>query len=357
MTPIDDFLVRPEDSVRTAMACIDRNAKGIALVVDEETHLIGTITDGDVRRAILAGIDPGDPVTSILARKPQEPHPKPVTALVGTPAAQLIHDMNRLSLRHVPLVDESGRVADVAVLTDLVKDYDLPLTAVVMAGGFGTRLRPLTDETPKPMLPLAGRPLLEHIIEQLRSCGIRRVNLTTHFRADVIADHFGDGEAFGVAIDYVNEDEPLGTAGALSLLEHSDQPLLVMNGDILTRVDFRAMLDFHREHQAAMTVAVRQEEFQLPFGVVTADGELVSRIEEKPVLRPFVNAGIYLLDPSARGHIPRGARFDMPELVDALVGEGLRVVSFPVREYWVDIGHADAYEQADNDLRAGKLER
>lgn len=357
MRDLGPFLLHPEATIRDAMACIDRNAKGIAMVVDEGQHLVAVITDGDVRRAILAGLDVGASIGALLERKVEEPFPEPVALPAGTPTGELVHLMNRYRLRHVPLVDEELRVVDLAILTDLVAEYDLPLTAVVMAGGYGTRLRPLTDDTPKPMLPVGGRPLLEHIIDQLRTCGIRRVNLTTHFRPEAISSHFGDGSGFGVEIGYVNEDEPLGTAGALSLLEASDQPILVMNGDILTRVDFRAMLDFHCEHEAAMTVAVRQEELQLPYGVVSAEGVHITGIEEKPVLRHFINAGIYLLDPGVCRHVPSGRHFDMTDLVAKLIEDGRRVVSFPVREYWVDIGHSSTYEQAERDLEAGKLDR
>src|SRR6185436_7083304 len=169
--------------------------------------------------------------------------------------------------------------------------------ALVMAGGFGNRLWPLTEEVPKPMLPVGDKPLLEWIVEQLKHAGIRQVNVATHYKGDVIAEHFKNGEAFGVDIRYVKEDQPLGTAGALSLLEVVDEPLLLMNGDILTRVDFRALLHFHREHKADLTMCVRQYEFNIPYGVIETDGVNVKGISEKPLVRQFVNAGIYLLNP------------------------------------------------------------
>jgi NDP-sugar pyrophosphorylase family protein len=226
---------------------------------------------------------------------------------------------------------------------------------MVMAGGYGTRLRPLTDETPKPMLPIGSRPLLELIVSQLRDAGIRKVNLATHYKSEVITEHFKDGSDFGVDIRYVKEDQPLGTAGALSLLEDSDEPLLVVNGDILTRVDFRAMLNFHREHNADLTVAVRQYEFRVPYGVIEADGVWIKGISEKPVVRQFINAGIYLLSPSVRAVIPNGQHFDIPDLVHRLIEEGRPVVCFPVREYWLDIGKADQYDQAKSDVANGRF--
>jgi dTDP-glucose pyrophosphorylase len=357
MADLEHFCIRPDASIRDAMECIDRNAKGIALVVDEDDRLLATVTDGDIRRALLDRIDPAGAVRLLIERRVEEPFLEPVTALAGTATADVLHLMTEHKLRHIPLVDNHGRVVDLAILDELVRDYELPLTAVVMAGGFGSRLHPLTEETPKPMLPIAGRPLLEHIIEQLRTCGIRHVNLTTHYKPEVIESHFGDGSGFGVAIDYVNEDEPLGTAGAISLLEQSDDPILVMNGDILTKVDFGAMLAFHRDHGALMTIAVREEEFQLPFGVVRANGESVTGIDEKPLLREFVNAGIYLLERTVRRHIPANQSFDMPELVERLLASGERVVSFPVHEYWLDIGQTTSYERAQSDAEAGKLGR
>jgi dTDP-glucose pyrophosphorylase len=353
---VESLLVSLDQSVREAIACIDHNAKGIALVVDKERRLIGTVTDGDIRRAMLAGIDLDLSVQALLDSRAPAPNPIPLTASVGTPDAQLLRLMNEYALRHIPLLDEKGCVVDVALLSDLIKEFELPLTAVVIAGGYGTRLRPLTRELPKPMLPVGDRPLLELIIEQLRQAGIRRVNLTTHYKGEIIAQHFGDGRDFGMEIRYVKEDQPLGTAGALSQIDVSDEPLLVINGDIVTRVDFRAMLDFHREQQADMTVAVRHHEFRVPYGVVETDGVAITRISEKPVVRHFINGGIYLLSPGTRQYVPNDRPYDMPDLVARLVGEGRRVVSFPVHEYWLDIGRAEDYERAQEDLRARKTQ-
>jgi dTDP-glucose pyrophosphorylase/CBS domain-containing protein len=346
MVELERFLVIPDSSIHEVIARIDSNAKGIALVVDEERHLIGTITDGDIRRAILAGLDLDLPVQALLEHQAPAAHPTPLTAPVGTTDAELLRIMNQYGLRHIPLLDEVGRVVDMALLSDLVREYELPLRAVVMAGGYGTRLRPLTEEMPKPMLPVGGRPLLELIIEQLRAAGIRRVIVTTHYKPEVITNHFGNGRRFGVEIDYVEEEQPLGTAGSISLLGLPEEPLLVINGDILTRVNFRAMLDFHREQRADMTVAVRQHEFRLPYGVVETDGVEITGISEKPVVQQFINAGIYLLNPAACQYIPNGQPCDMPDLVAKLLAERRRVVSFPVHEYWLDIGQHDEYQQA-----------
>jgi len=344
------FLVSPESSIREVMVCIDCNAKGIALVVDGDRRLLGTVTDGDIRRAILARIDLDLRVEEMLKRRTPPPHPSPVTAIVGTPDAELLHLMSEYSLRHVPLIDDAGLVVDLALLSDLMKEDELQLSAVVMAGGYGTRLRPVTEELPKPMLPIGDRPLLELILHQLRDAGIKRVNLATHYKKDIIANHFGDGQNFGVEIRYVEEDQPLGTAGALSLLEPSNEPLLIINGDVLTRVDFHAMLDFHRYHKADMTVAVCQYELRLPHGVVETDGTAITGISEKPVIRHFMNAGIYLLNPEMCRFVPIGHSYDMTDLINKVITEGCRVVSFPLREYWLDIGQAEDYQKALKDI-------
>ena len=224
-----------------------------------------------------------------------------------------------------------------------------------MAGGLGTRLRPLTDDLPKPMLRVGDRPLLELIIEQLHEAGIRRVNVATHYRGEVIAEHFGDGRRFGVEIQYVQEDEPLGTAGALSQLGKSKEPLLVINGDILTRVNIRAMLNFHREHQADMTVGVRQHELQIPYGVVETDGVKIISISEKPTMKHLMNAGIYVLNPEVCQLIPEHQYYDMSHLLGRLVGENRRVISFLVHEYWLDIGEIEDYQRAVTDIVSGEF--
>jgi NDP-sugar pyrophosphorylase family protein len=224
-----------------------------------------------------------------------------------------------------------------------------------MAGGFGSRLRPLTDDLPKPMLPVGDCPLMEHIVNQLRASGIRQVKVTTHYKPEAITGYFGDGHNFGVKIDYLHEEHPLGTAGALGLMSPPQGPLLVMNGDILSRVNFRAMVDFHREYGAQLTMGVRLHEYQVPYGVVEPDGVVVRQLTEKPTLRLFVNAGIYLLEPEVYDYIRRPVteRFDMTDLIQRLLVAEQRVVSFPISEYWRDIGqHAD-YKDALEDIKIG----
>lgn len=354
-TDLSNLCIALDSSIRQAVTCIDQNETGIVLITDEERRLLGTISDGDVRRAMLAGESLDMPVSDLLARKVSSPYPEPVTAPVGTERAVLLQLMQERVVRQVPLLDDDGCVAGMVTWDELLPDQVLPLQAVIMAGGFGARLRPLTEDLPKPMLPVGGHPLLELIIGQLRHAGIRRVNVTTHYMPEKIIEHFGDGHDFGVELNYVTEEQPLGTAGALGLMQVSDEPLLVINGDILTRVDFRAMLNYHREHGADLTVGVRKYDLQVPYGVIECEGPRVRQVREKPLLRFFVNAGIYLLEPSVQRYIPHVQHFDMTDLIHRLLEEGRSVVSFPIVEYWLDIGQLVDYEQAQEDVRNGKF--
>lgn len=338
-------LVSADRPAHEAIEIIDRFGKGIVLVVGAGRRLEGTVTDGDVRRAILAGFDLERPVRELLASRPPGA-PPPRTAPITTTPGRLVALMNEHSVRHLPLLDADGRVVDLASLIDLARDFDSIGAAVVMAGGFGRRLGDLTAYLPKPMLPLGDRPLLERIVEQLRSAGFGTVTVTTHYRGDAIRGHFGDGAAFGLDIRYVEEEQPLGTAGALALIPDPTDPLLVVNGDLVTRVDFRALREFHDDHLADMTVALRSYRVAVPYGVVETDGASIVDIAEKPLVQGFVNAGIYLLGRRALAAIPRGQRFEMPDLVRQLLRARANVVGFPLREYWLDIGQVEDYRQA-----------
>jgi dTDP-glucose pyrophosphorylase len=335
------------------MAVIDRNGKGIALVVDERQHLLATITDGDIRRAILAGLDLGQPVMQLKQAQHNAPPAPPITAAQGTTEAEILALMHAHVVRQVPLLDEEGRVAELVVIDDLLQETELAVTGVIMAGGYGSRLMPLTETVPKPMLPINGRPLLEHMLDKLHHAGIRSVNVATHYLSDRIVDHFHDGSDFGVRLNYFQETEPLGTAGALAKMSSGTDPLLVINGDILTGVDIRAMLHFHREHGSQLTVGVRQYDIEVPFGVVETEGVKVTRIAEKPVLRHFINAGIYFVNPAMCRLVPENQYFDMPDLIAAVIASGGLVISFPVREYWLDVGQLEQYQKAEADVAKG----
>lgn len=354
-----NLFIHEDDSIRTAVQAIDRGAKGLAVVVDADHHLLGTISDGDVRRAMLAGIGLGEPVRLLLDRKADSLYPSPITASWTADTPTILALMQTHSVRQIPILDSARRVVDLITMDDLLPVQPVnnatPLQAVVMAGGFGSRLRPLTEDLPKPMLPVGERPLLELILNQLRKSGIRQVNITTYYKPEKITDHFGDGKEFGVDLNYVSEKEPLGTAGALGLMSPPQEPILVMNGDILTQIDFQAMFAFHRQHQADLTVGVRQYDFQVPYGVMDSDGPYIRRIVEKPKYNFLVNAGIYLLEPVVYQYIPAGQRFDMTDLIAALLANDRKVANFPIVEYWLDIGQHEDYEQAQTDMRNGRF--
>jgi dTDP-glucose pyrophosphorylase len=343
-------VVSPAVPVAQAMEKLDRAGLGVLLLCREDGTLVAVLTDGDVRRAILRRVP--------LDRKAEEIAGKdPLTAQVGITPEQALHLMDHgrpFVVNQLPLVNEHRRVMDLWLRSDLVTEKEAGLRAVVMAGGHGKRLHPLTEETPKPMLPLGGRPVMEHIINKLRHAGIEQVKVTTHYKPEKIKQHFGDGRRFGVRIDYVSEEQPLGTAGALGLMETADQPLLVINGDILTDVDVRAMLSFHREHEAAMTVGVRVYDLSVPFGVLECEGPLIRKVSEKPSYKFFVNAGVYLLDPEAQALVPAGKPFDMTDLIEELLAHDRSVISFPILEYWLDMGRPEDYQQAQDDLNNGR---
>jgi dTDP-glucose pyrophosphorylase len=342
---LDVFCVSRHCTAGQAVAQMDKSRLGIVLVVDEDRRLVGTITDGDVRRALLADVDLAQSVDVLLGRKAAQ-YTKPITAPVTGERTMWLALLKEHRILHIPLLDDDGRVAGLATLDEFVPSSFAPPRAVIMAGGAGTRLRPLTDDTPKPMLPIGDRPLMEIMVEQLKQAGIKRIDVTAHHKLGKIVDHFGDGGAFGVEMGYVTEDQPLGTAGGLGLMAPPTETTLVINGDILTHVDFRAMHAYHHEHRAELTIAVGQYDLQVPYGVVECDGAAVQRLTEKPRMRFFVNAGIYLLEPSVYALIPRGRRCDMTELIEALIAQQRVVVSFPIREYWLDIGQPADYQAA-----------
>lgn len=351
-TKVESFCVGPVATIKRALEKINECTLGIVLVVDEDRRLLGTVTDGDVRRAILAGVDLSSAVTVVLERKAGSVHARPLTAKTGTDRGEYLALLKKHQLLHLPILDGEGRVLGLITRDDFLSD-PLPLSAVVMAGGKGTRLHPLTENLPKPMLHVGDKPLLEIIIGRLKQTGIRQVHVTTHHKPERITEHFGDGENFGVDLRYVSEEKPLGTAGALGLMPRPKETLLVINGDILTDVDFKAMYHFHREHRADLTVAVREYDLKVPYGVLECEGEVVKCLQEKPVRKFLVNAGIYLMEPSVHGYITKGHRQDMTDLIQTLLNEKLSVISFPVYEYWLDIGGAVEYQAAQNE--AGKF--
>ena len=352
---ISKLCITVDHTITEAIARINKNGVGIVLVVNKDRHLVGTVTDGDIRRAILDNLHLTASIAILLERKAGTRFAKPFTALIGQDRDVYLKLLKQHGILHLPLLDVNERVAGLVTMEDFVEEGNLSLQAVVMAGGRGSRLYPLTENLPKPMLPVGDKPLLEIIIGQMRSIGIRKVNVTTHHKPEKISEHFGNGENFDVELSYVSENRPLGTAGALGLLNCPTETLLVINGDILTQVDFRAMLQYHREHDAELTMAVRSYGMEVPYGVVECEGSYIRSLKEKPSMKFLVNAGIYLLEPSAHGCIPAGEHYNMTDLIQHLISEGRPVVSFPIHEYWLDIGARAEYEQAQEESRKRKF--
>ena len=335
-----DITIGPDASVHQAWETIDRGTMQIALVIDRDCHLLGTVTDGDIRRAVLHGKGLEVPITEVM-------NASPVTGLLEETNDSWQRTMHRHSLRHLPILDTRGCVVDLA-------RYSMPLEperstpVVIMAGGLGTRLRPLTDNTPKPLIPVGPKPVLETIIENFADQGFINIHLCLNYMGDKIRKHFGNGGALGVNITYLQEDRRLGTAGALSLLPgHPSEPVIVMNGDLLTKIDFVRLLDFHNRQGFIATMAMREHRQQVPYGVLKiGEGYVVQELVEKPVERYYVNAGIYILNPETLGHVPNQSFYDMPTLFNTLMSNGEKVGGFPLRDYWVDIGRLEDLEQA-----------
>ena len=340
MKELSKYKVSPACTVREAISIIDRGAAQIALVVDHDGHLLGTVTDGDIRRALLRGEGLETPIEGVMHRDFRS---LPATA-TEEDALKL---MRREVIHQIPALDDTGRVVRLFLLEELIKPRERPNSVVIMAGGKGERLKHLTSDCPKPMLPVGGKPILEIILEQCIEAGFREFYFSVNYLKEQIQDYFGNGESWQVNIQYVEEDRPLGTAGALSLLPAMpEHPLLVLNGDVLTRVDYGRLLHFHSEHEAAATLCVREHTTQIPYGVVRMDDVTVYAMEEKPVLSHYVNAGIYLLDPGLLELVPSGQFFDMPQLMEKAMAQQHRVSAFPIHEYWLDIGLPETLDRA-----------
>ena len=343
-------LLSQTSTLREAVAQIEAVRRGIAVVVDEHGRLIGTVTDGDIRRAILAGHELDSAVNEAVNRTP-------LTADIGASDASLADLLLGHGLEAVPLVDAQGRFVKIAHIRDLRPDLDFGggeecAAAVIMAGGEGRRLQPLTMEKPKPMIEVGSVPMIERLVLSLVRAGVPRIYIAVNYLAHMIEEHFGSGDRFGTTITYLREKEKMGTAGALSLLpEPISAPLLVINGDVLTGSDYRNLLSFHEEQESVLTVAATEYHVDIPYGVLRAEGARVTSIEEKPSQRFLCNAGIYVLSPEALAHLPDSRPCDMPDLIAAVIARQGPVNVFPIHEYWADVGNAADLERAQQDVK------
>lgn len=344
MSTLHSLLLPPDALVREALTQIDAGSSQLAIIVDNQRCVIGVVTDGDVRRGLLAGVTLDDTVERIMNR-----NPKLVSVDASDEEIQAL--MRREVIHQVPIVDGEGRIVALRTIDTFVAADRLKNMVVLMAGGLGKRLRPLTETVPKPMLPVGGRPLLETLVQSFVDQGFYRFAFSVNYRAEAIEAHFGNGYRFGAEIAYLRETDALGTAGSLSLMPNRPEaPFFVMNGDILTSINFRHMLDFHRESGAAATMAVFEKGFDIPYGVVELDGDRLVAIREKPTHSFFISAGIYVLEPSVLDRIEPGAVLDMPDLFSRMVEGGETVSAFPIREYWRDIGQHQDLDLAEQDF-------
>ena len=329
-------LIGSSSTLQEAAQNLSESALRIALVVDQaQNRLLGTLSDGDIRRGLLRGLSLASTVAEVM-------NPSPLVVPEGMSADLVRQIMGANKIHQVPEVTADGRVVELHTWEDFETTVVVDSLMVIMAGGKGTRLRPHTEDCPKPMLPVHGKPMLLHIIERAKAEGFYRFVVSLNYLGHMIEDYFGDGKRFGVQIDYLRETNPLGTAGALSLFDPPPKlPFVVTNGDVLTDIRYGDLLEFHNLHSADATMAVRLHEWQHPFGVVEMDGLLIVGIEEKPIARAHINAGVYAISPASLSALVRGESCDMTKLFERLLENGGRTIAYPMHEPWLDVGRPD----------------
>lgn len=339
-----NVLITTDTPIVKAIEIIDRAGLQIALVVNENGRLLGTVTDGDIRRAILKHLSLDETVTKVM-----NPAPCFVYRNQSRENANLL--MKSKKLHQIPVLDEEHRVVGLEIADELLTPPLRDNWVILMAGGLGRRLEPLTKNYPKPLLKVGDKPLLETILESFIEQGFRHFYISVNYKAETIINHFGDGSRWAVEIEYLHESKPLGTAGALGLLPAKpEKPLLLMNGDILTKINYGKLLDFHSKNLTDATICVKEYAIQIPYGVVTIQNDKLLEIEEKPLQRFFINGGLYVFNPSVLDYVPLNSYLDMPGLLRTLLDQRKEIAVFPIREYWIDIGRFDDYERANNDF-------
>lgn len=343
-------LISPQYSVISSIEKIGKEALRVLLVVDENQHLLGVVTDGDIRRHLLRHGSLDAPVFDIMNKNPK-------TAYLTTNKEQLLMKMQNLNILHLPIVNSENKVVGLETFNSLTTKTKRDNWVIFMAGGLGTRLHPLTLDYPKPLVKIGNKPILEILLENFVKNGFRHFYFSVNYKAYLIQEYFGDGDKWGITIRYLEENTALGTAGCLNLLpEKPFQPFFVMNADILTNLNFDQMLEFHMHdaNQSIATICVRHYKNTIPYGVVNIDNRyhnLIS-IEEKPTHSYFVNAGIYILNPEALNYFPaHSTRYDMTTLLLTLARKKKFIATFPIQEYWLDVGCHENLSQAASDYQ------
>lgn len=346
---IDGIRVSPKTPLREVISVINENSQQFALVVDDSDKLLGIVTDGDIRRAILKGSDLETPASKVMNSNPR-------FAKADESLHRVYEIMADLEVKHIPLIDEEGVVTGYATLDELAHPEQISNPVILMAGGKGQRLYPLTKDLPKPMLPVGDMPIIGIILERLRSQGFKDVRISVNYLAEIIEDYVGDGSRFGLSVQYIHEDSPLGTAGALATQKGSvTEPFIVMNSDLLTHVNLRDLLTYHSKSEASATVGVREHVIQVPFGVVSVEDSYVTGLTEKPLHRSLVSAGIYALDPTSIDQLVVGDYCDMPTLLSNLMQNGRAVAAFPIHESWLDVGRPEDLNKARIEAQTEEL--
>ncbi|OZI12714.1 alcohol dehydrogenase [Bacillaceae bacterium SAS-127] len=340
----EQVIISPDTTILDTMKVIDQSTLQFAVVTDFNSRLLGTITDGDIRRGILNGLPLTTPIKAVM-------NSQPIYAYLNEYNIYKQELLTIKGVQQLPIVNEQKRIQRILFANEKQEVQLKDNVVILMAGGLGTRLRPLTNHMPKPMLTVGDKPILETIIQGFKQYGFTNFILSVNYKKEMIKNYFQDGGHLGVSISYIDESERLGTAGALSLLqERPDKPFFVMNGDLLTKINYEQLLSFHTETYSVATMCVREYEYQIPYGVIQTENHRLLSIEEKPVHRSFVNAGIYVLNPEVLNYVPHRTFFDMPELFKIAMEQKHYVSAFPLREYWMDIGQVDDYEKANGEF-------
>lgn len=342
MYKIDEIKINQNASIKQALKVIDKGAIKVAVVLSDDGLLLGMLSDGDIRRALLKGMSLGDSIAGIINRDP-------VVANINDTKERILELANEKKLHQIPIIS-NGKLIGIQDIREFLAPKNKPNKVILMVGGLGTRLRPLTNDVPKPMLDVGNKPILHTIVENFAKYGYTDIIMCVNYKSEIIKEYFGNGDKFGVKIEYVLESQRMGTAGALSLLQKRPKDdFFVMNGDLLTNVNFEYLHEYHKDSNACASICIRKYEMQVPYGVVNVRANQVTSIEEKPTQSFFVSAGIYMFSPIVLDFIPKGVFYDMPTLFGELLKQGFAVYPFFIREYWLDIGKMDEYRRANDE--------
>ena len=342
MYKIDEIKINQNASIKEALEVIDKGAIKVAVVLSDDGLLLGMLNDGDIRRALLKGMSLGDSIAGIINKHP-------VVANINDTKERILELANEKKLHQIPIIS-NGKLIGIQDIREFLAPKNKPNKVILMVGGLGTRLRPLTNDVPKPMLDVGNKPILHTIVENFAKYGYTDIIMCVNYKSEIIKEYFGNGDKFGVKIEYVLESKRMGTAGALSLLkERPKDDFFVMNGDLLTNVNFEYLHEYHKDSNALASICIRKYEMQVPYGVVNVRANKVTSIEEKPTQSFFVSAGIYMFSPIVLDFIPKGVFYDMPTLFSELLKHDFPIHPFPIREYWLDIGRMDEYRRANDE--------